>query len=136
MTQNKHELVGKVMEIAPVVMKKTKAGKDYPVRTMKLDLTQEDAVTGERKFENIVELEFGGDFICEKIDELSAGEYAKVKFDVSGWWYTDKKTGAEKCFTKVRPFNVEKVSTEQPQQAQPTPQPQSLAPAEDDTLPF
>lgn len=137
MINNRHELTGLVKNVTPVETITSRNGKQYPKRSIVFDLTPTDMNTGQRsKYENIAELEFVGDFACEKIDGISAGDYAKVTFEVSGFAYTDKQTGEQKYFTKVRPFNVEKVSTEQPQQPQPTPQPQSFAPAEDDTLPF
>lgn len=140
MIKNRHELVGVIKEITPVETITSRAGKQYPKRSMILDLTPTDPNTNQRsRFDNVCELEFVGDFVCEKIDSLRIGAEVKVTFEITGFTY--ERDGAKRIFTKIKPFNVEAVTSQAaaapaPAPAQPIPAPAPAPAQEDDTLPF
>ena len=99
-----------------------------------MDCTRYDSITGERMdFENKPLLEFGGDKVLEKLEDLKLqkGDVVCVKFDIRGNQSKDKTTGKPKVFTSIRCYECEVVRrAAQPAQqpsAQPAQQPQQAA---------
>lgn len=133
--KNRHVLEGKILAIGEVTNIQTKTGKNFPKRSLRIDLTPVDMSSGARsQYDNIVDLEIGGDTLCEKLDGFKMGDDVSVTFEVRGVSYTDK-AGQPRTFTKVHPWAISAVKEESAaQQAQ---MPAAVEPAaEDAELPF
>ena len=107
--------VGQPQQIA------SKSGKTFTKRTLYLDCTPHDGITGERsQYEN--KLLF--DFMESKtalLDNIKPGQVVTVSFDLQGSEITGQD-GQVKNFIHVRPFGIEVRQVQQPQT------PQQLAP--------
>lgn len=78
-------------------------------RELYIDCTRYDPYTGERsQYENKPLLEFGGDKMLAKLEQLNIqkDDIVVVTFDIQGTPYKDKD-GKTKVFTRVRPFDIE-----------------------------
>lgn len=133
--KNRHSLEGKIVGIGEVTNIQTKSGKNFPKRSLRVDLTPMDMATGTRsQYDNIAELEIGGDTLCEKLDGFKVGDEIAVTFEVRGISYTDK-SGIQRCFTKIHPWAISAVSKEAAASV-PAPAPEPVSEELDDGLPF
>ena len=99
-------------------------------RLLYMDCTRYDSITGERMdYENKPLLEFGGDKVLEKLEDLKLqkGDVVCVKFDIRGNQSKDKTTGKPKVFTSIRCYECDVVRRAAQPAAQPTQQPQQAA---------
>lgn len=135
-----NQLIGKVIAVSQIekVASSTPGKEPFEKRSLYMDCTKYDAITGERGFENTPLLEFGGKAI-EKLNALvDAGlkkdDIVVVSFDVQGSKYT--KEGKTNVFTRIRPYDIELFK---PQKQEPAPAqvaaPPTAAPQEEQ-LPF
>lgn len=98
-------------------------------RKLFMDCTRFDPYTGERGYENTPLLEFGGKAL-EKLEALiqqglKKDDVITVSFDIQGSKYTNKTTGKQDVFTRVRPYDIELFK--RPETQQPAPQTQQAA---------
>lgn len=133
----------------------SKSGKTFTKRSLYLDCTPHDGITGERsQYENKLLFEFMENK-TSLLDNIKVGQVVTVSFDLQGTVFTDQ-TGQTKHFIHVRPFGVEIRQIQQPQapqqpalqggyvpqpapQYQPQPQAQQFPPQTDasgEPLPF
>ncbi|MBR1448333.1 MAG: single-stranded DNA-binding protein [Prevotella sp.] len=80
-------------------------------RRLFIDCTRYDPYTGERGYENTPLLEFGGKSL-EKLEALiqrglKKDDIVTISFDIQGSRYTNKTTGKQDVFTRVRPYDIE-----------------------------
>lgn len=103
----------------------SKSGKTFTKRSLYLDCTPHDGITGERsQYENKLLFEFMENK-TSLLDNIKVGQVVTVSFDLQGSEITDQ-TGQVKHFIHVRPFGIEVRQVQQPQaQQQYTPQPAS-----------
>ena len=134
--------VGQPQQIA------SKSGKTFIKRTLYLDCTPHDGITGERsQYENKLLFEFMENK-TSLLDNIKVGQVVTVSFDLQGTEITDQ-TGQTKHFIHVRPFGIEVRQVQQPQapqqqyvpqpapQYQPQPQAQQFPPQQADSdMPF
>ena len=134
--------VGQPQQIA------SKSGKTFIKRTLYLDCTPHDGITGERsQYENKLLFEFM-ESKTALLDNIKPGQVVTVSFDLQGTEITDQ-TGQTKHFIHVRPFGIEVRQVQQPQapqqqyvpqpapQYQPQPQAQQFPPQQADSdMPF
>lgn len=109
--------VGQPQQIA------SKSGKTFTKRTLYLDCTPHDGITGERsQYENKLLFEFM-ESKTALLDNINPGQVVTVSFDLQGSEITGQD-GQVKHFIHVRPFGIE---VRQVQQAQAPQQPQAQA---------
>ena len=107
--------VGQPQQIA------SKSGKTFTKRTLYLDCTPHDGITGERsQYENKLLFEFM-ESKTALLDNIKPGQVVTVSFDLQGSEITGQD-GQVKHFIHVRPFGIEVRQVQQPQT------PQQLAP--------
>lgn len=122
-------ITGRIHKITPTkAIVSDKTGNTYHKREIILDASRFDQYTGEKKFDNFLMLEFGGEETCRQLDGYKDGELVTISFDLNGREYTDKQTGEVKYFTSVRGYKIERAGQQQQPMAQATaPQPQGNA---------
>ena len=123
--------VGQPQQIA------SKSGKTFTKRTLYLDCTPHDGITGERsQYENKLLFEFM-ESKTALLDNIKPGQVVTVSFDLQGTEITDQ-TGQTKNYIHVRPFGIEVRQVQQAPQPQPTsqPQPASQTQQTDNDMPF
>lgn len=123
--------VGQPQQIA------SKSGKTFTKRTLYLDCTPHDGITGERsQYENKLLFEFM-ESKTALLDNIKPGQVVTVSFDLQGTEITDQ-TGQTKNYIHVRPFGIEVRQVQQAPQPQPTsqPQPASQPQQTDNDMPF
>jgi len=138
MAQN--QITGKVIAVSEIETIPSNDPSKQPMQKRKLfmDCTRYDQYTGERGFENTPLLEFGGK-VLDKLNTLveqglKKDDIVTVTFDIQGTKYTNKTTGKQDVFTRVRPYDIEMFSQKSQQAAaQQTHAPESQ---NDPTLPF
>ena len=109
--------VGQPQQIA------SKSGKTFTKRTLYLDCTPHDGITGERsQYENKLLFEFM-ESKTALLDNIKPGQVVTVSFDLQGTEITDQ-TGQTKNYIHVRPFGIEVRQVQPASQPQPTSQPQ------------
>ena len=92
----------------------SKGGKIFTKRSLYLDCTPHDGITGERsQYENKILFDFMESKIT-LLDNIQVGQVVTVSFDLQGSELTEQD-GQVKHFTHVRPFKVEVRQTQQPQ---------------------
>ena len=96
----------------------SKGGKMFTKRSLYLDCTPHDGITGERsQYENKILFDFM-EGKMSLLDNIQVGQVVTVSFDLQGSELTEQD-GQVKYFTHVRPFKVEVRQTQQaPQQSQ------------------
>lgn len=102
----------------------SKSGKTFVKRSLYLDCTPHDGITGERSiYENKLLFEFMENK-TSLLDNIKVGQVVTVSFDLQGTEITDQ-TGQTRHFIHVRPFGIEVRQVQQPQapQQQYAPQP-------------
>lgn len=99
-----------------------RSGKTYTKRTLYLDCTPYNGITGERsQYENKLLFEFM-ESKTALLDNIKPGQVVTVSFDLQGSEITEQD-GQVKHFIHVRPFGIEVRQMQQPQAPQqPTPQ--------------
>jgi hypothetical protein len=101
--------VGQPQQIA------SKSGKTYTKRTLYLDCTPHDGITGERsQYENKLLFEFM-ESKTALLDNIKSGQVVTVSFDLQGSEITGQD-GQVKHFIHVRPFGIQVRQAQQPQQ--------------------
>lgn len=126
----------------------SKGGKVFTKRSLYLDCTPHDGITGERsQYENKIMFDFM-ESKMSLLDNIQVGQVVTVSFDLQGSELTEQD-GQVKYFVHVRPFKVEVRQTQQqvPQQVQGSyppqvpqqggyPQQQGSYPPQNDEPPF
>lgn len=155
------KIAGRFIALSQVVTVPSTDPSKQPMkkRELYMDCTRYDSITNEMiGKENKVLLEFGGDKVLDKFEQmnLQKGDIINVDFDIQGNQYTDKNTGKMRVFTAIRcfDFNILRRAGEAPKAPQPAasvavpgpePQPQPATPPidpvtgetpKDDGLPF
>lgn len=105
-------ITGKIYKICPTEAKNIK-DKTYYERNIVVDNTRLDPYTGESQYPNFPMLSFSGEDKCNDLDNFKVGEVVVVSFEVSGVKYSDKTTGEEKIFNKVKAYKIEKYGKQQ-----------------------
>lgn len=104
----------------------SKNGKTFMKRSLYLDCTPHDGITGERsQYENKLLFEFMENKIS-LLDNIKIGQVVTVSFDLQGTEVT-MQDGQTKYFIHVRPFGVEVRQVQHPVQPQ-SPQQDSYPP--------
>ena len=112
---------GVVLAVGQPQQIQSKGGKTYTKRTLYLDCTPHDGITGERsQYENKLLFEFM-ESKTALLDNIKPGQVVTVSFDLQGSEITGQD-GQVKHFIHVRPFGIEVRQVQQPQT------PQQLAP--------
>jgi len=132
-----NQIIGKFIAVSQIENIASKDPSKQPMqkRSLFLDCTRFDAISGERGFENTPVLEFGGKGL-EKLNELVNNGLKKddiviVSFDIQGTKY--EKDGKTKVYTYVRPYDIQ-LKPKNEQQAPPASAPSQGQ--EDNDLPF
>ena len=125
--------VGQPQQIA------SKSGKTFTKRTLYMDCTPHDGITGERsQYENKLLFEFMENK-TSLLDNIKVGQVVTVSFDLQGTEVTGQD-GQPKHFIHVRPFGIEVRQQYAPQGSyapQPAPQAQQFPPQQvDSDMPF
>ena len=103
--------VGQPQQIA------SKSGKTFTKRTLYLDCTPHDGITGERsQYENKLLFEFM-ESKTALLDNIKPGQVVTVSFDLQGTEIIDQ-AGQTKHYIHVRPFGIEVRQMQQPQTSQ------------------
>lgn len=103
----------------------TSNGKQYAKRSLYVDCTPHDSITGVRSdFENKIMFEFIGDKVS-LLGNVQPGQVVIVTFDIQGS-EVKGQDGNMKYFTHVRPYKLEIRQVQQPA-PQPAPQPTGYA---------
>ena len=122
---------GVVLAVGQPQQIQSKGGKTYTKRTLYLDCTPHDGITGERsQYENKLLFEFM-ESKTALLDNIKPGQVVTVSFDLQGTEITDQ-TGQTKNYIHVRPFGIEVRQVQHAPQPQPTSQPQET----DNDMPF
>ena len=128
---------GVVLAVGQPQQISSKSGKTFTKRTLYLDCTPHDGITGERsQYENKLLFEFM-ESKTALLDNIKPGQVVTVSFDLQGTEITDQ-TGQTKNYIHVRPFGIEVRQVQQAPQPQPTsqPQPASQPQQTDNDMPF
>lgn len=109
---------GVVLAVGQPEQLTSKSGKTFMKRSLYLDCTPHDGITGERsQYENKILFEFMENK-TSLLDNIKVGQVITVSFDLQGYEYTDQN-GQTKYFIHVRPFGIEVRQVQQPQVHQP-----------------
>lgn len=115
---------GIVLEVGQPQQITSKSGKTFTKRSLYIDCTPHDGITGERsQYENKLLFEFMENK-TSLLDNISPGQVVAVSFDLQGTEVTGQD-GQVRRFVHVRPFGVE---VRQVQGQQPASQQQNYAP--------
>ena len=132
---------GVVLAVGQPQQLTSKGGKVFTKRSLYLDCTPHDGITGERsQYENKILFDFM-ESKTSLLDSIQVGQIVTVSFDLQGSEIT-KQDGQVKYFTHVRPFKVEVRQAQQsqvPQQSPPqqaVPQQAPYLPQQDNDMPF
>ena len=117
---------GIVLAIGQPQQLTSKGGKVFTKRSLYLDCTPHDGITGERsQYENKILFDFM-ESKTSLLDNIQVGQVVTISFDLQGSEITEPN-GQVKYFVHVRPFKVEVRQAQQPQVPQQYP-PQQAAP--------
>lgn len=101
----------------PQQIESQRSGKTFTKRTLYLDCTPHDGITGERsQYENKLLFEFM-ESKTALLDNIKPGQVVTVSFDLQGTEITDQ-AGQTKHYIHVRPFGIEVRQMQQPQTSQ------------------
>ena len=136
----KNEIAGRVIALSPVKEVASSDPSKAPIkkRELYMDCTRYDPYGNRSEFENKPLLEFGGEKVLAKLEQLNPqkDDIVVVYFDIQGTPYKDKQTGKTRVFTSIRPYDIEirrRADGTVPQQAQQVAQPQEQQPAPQQT---
>ena len=122
------KIAGRFIALSQVVTVPSTDPNKQPMkkRELYMDCTRYDSITNEMiGKENKVLLEFGGDKVLDKFEQmnLQKGDIINVDFDIQGNQYTDKNTGKMRVFTAIRcfDFNILRRAGEAPKAPQSAP---------------
>ena len=121
----------------PQQIESQRSGKTFTKRSLYLDCTPHDGITGERsQYENKLLFEFM-ESKTALLDNIKPGQVVTVSFDLQGTEITDQ-AGQTKHYIHVRPFGIEVRQVQQAPQPQPAPQPQLTSQPQDtdNDMPF
>ena len=105
---------GVVLAVGQPQQLKSKGGKIFTKRSLYVDCTPHDGITGERsQYENKIMFDFM-ESKMSLLDNIQVGQIVTVSFDLQGIELTEQD-GQVKYFVHVRPFKVEVRQTQQPQ---------------------
>lgn len=105
---------GVVLAVGQPQQLTSKGGKTFTKRSLYLDCTPHDGITGERsQYENKILFEFMENK-TSLLDNIQVGQVVTVSFDLQGSELTEQD-GRVKYFVHVRPFKVEVRQVQQPQ---------------------
>lgn len=110
-----YEIIGRVYKVGQTEQIATKSGGQLLRRSLILEQHRYDPNTGREFTPNYPCLEFTNQ-ACQQLDRYTKGCMVRVRFDLSGGLYTDKASGEERGFTRLRAFGIEPYTP--PQQAQ------------------
>lgn len=97
---------GVVLAVGQPEQLTSKSGKTFMKRSLYLDCTPHDGITGERsQYENKILFEFMENK-TSLLDNIKVGQVVTISFDLQGYEYTDQN-GQTKYFIHVRPFGIE-----------------------------
>lgn len=132
---------GVVLAVGQPQQLTSKGGKVFTKRSLYLDCTPHDGITGERsQYENKILFDFM-ESKTSLLDNIQVGQVVIVSFDLQGSEITEQD-GQVKYFTHVRPFKVEVRQAQQPQVPQQSPPQQAVLqqapylPQQDNDMPF
>ncbi|MBB1529217.1 MAG: DUF3127 domain-containing protein [Prevotella sp.] len=132
---------GVVLAVGQPQQLTSKGGKVFTKRSLYLDCTPHDGITGERsQYENKILFDFM-ESKTSLLDNIQVGQVVTVSFDLQGSEITEQD-GQVKYFTHVRPFKVEVRQAQQPQVPQQSPPQQAVLqqapylPQQDNDMPF
>lgn len=116
----------------------SKSGKVFTKRSLYLDCTPHDGITGERsQYENKILFDFM-ESKTSLLDNIQVGQVVTVSFDLQGSEITEPN-GQVKYFVHVKPFKVEIRQAQQSQGSYPVqhqPAQQPYYPPQEDNTPF
>lgn len=131
---------GVVLAVGQPQQLKSKGGKVFTKRSLYLDCTPHDGITGERsQYENKILFDFM-ESKMSLLDNIQVGQVVTVYFDLQGTELTEQD-GRKKFYTHVRPYKIDVRQVQpsnqqpQPQYQQPT-QPAYQPPQVEDDTPF
>lgn len=105
---------GVVLAVGQPQQLKSKGGKVFTKRSLYVDCTPHDGITGERsQYENKILFDFM-ESKMSLLDNIQVGQVVTVSFDLQGSEITEPN-GQVKYFVHVRPFKVEVRQPQQPQ---------------------
>lgn len=132
---------GVVLAVGQPQQLTSKGGKTFTKRSLYVDCTPHDGITGERsQYENKILFDFM-ESKTSLLDSIQVGQIVTVSFDLQGSEIMEQD-GQVKYFTHVRPFKVEVRQAKQsqvPQQSPPqqaVPQQAPYLPQQDNDMPF
>lgn len=138
----KNEIAGRVIALSDVkeVASSDKSKAPIKKRELYMDCTRYDPYGNRSEFENKPLLEFGGEKVLAKLEQLNPqkDDIVVVYFDIQGTPYKDKQTGKTRVFTSIRPYDIEirrRADGTVPQQAQQAAQSQVQQPAVQTAIP-
>ena len=106
----------------------SKGGKTFTKRSLYLDCTPHDGITGERsQYENKILFDFM-ESKMSLLDNIQVGQVVMVSFDLQGSELTGQD-GQVKYFVHVRPYKIDVRQVQQPNNQPQLPQPQYQQPA-------
>ena len=106
----------------------SKGGKIFTKRSLYLDCTPHDGITGERsQYENKILFDFM-EGKMSLLDNIQVGQVVTVYFDLQGTELTEQD-GRKKFYTHVRPYKIDVRQVQQPNNQPQSPQSQYQQPA-------
>lgn len=119
---------GVVLAVGQPQQLTSKGGKTFTKRSLYLDCTSHDGITGERsQYENKILFDFM-ESKMSLLDNIQVGQVVTVSFDLQGSEITEPN-GQVKYFVHVRPYKIDVRQVQQPNNQPQPPQPQYQQPA-------
>ena len=120
---------GVVLAVGQPHQLKSKGGKVFTKRSLYLDCTPHDGITGERsQYENKILFDFM-EGKMSLLDNIQVGQVVTVSFDLQGCEITEP-SGQVKYFVHVRPYKIDVRQVQQPNNQPQPPQPQYQQPTQ------
>ena len=124
-----YEIIGSIYKIGTTENITTRNNTTLQKRSLVLKQQRYDQNTGEPFEPNYLTIDFT-QMGCAQLDKYKAGDFVRVRFDVSGVKYNDKNTQEEKFFVSLRGFRIEPYKRNTVQENEPANQLQNnVAPA-------
>lgn len=120
---------GVVLAVGQPQQLKSKGGKVFTKRSLYVDCTPYDGITGERsQYENKILFDFM-ESKMSLLDNIQVGQVVTVSFDLQGSEITESN-GQVKYFVHVRPYKIDVRQVQQPNNQPQPPQPQYQQPTQ------